>query len=468
MTEPPLDRLDLRVSHLEDQVAELQRALGEEAGAAAEEESAPPPPPAAVPAPAPAPERVESQPVESQPQERSSADGGQAPSVAEWFEQRGFAVELAEETPADGVYDRLAEYLGDNFADLEKFLRSLRWTLREGSNGLIGLRNVEPSERQHTLEFAGMLSDRALLAHYNHNRAADKISFRASDDQRFQQFVNGYWLERYAYVKTRQTVAEKTPSFASARNLMVRGPELPRFEMDGFFLVDGAPICIECKSRDYRRDIDKYVNRSKAIGIPLQRTFLVVQFSDEENPGQLAEDLSALSGLSVMPTDRLTSRLQQMLSDGEVEVAPPSVDSDLVEEISEFLRGAQLAPCPEGRAEILAALAEVAASLPATLGDIRERVRAAVRPELETYVHPVLVAVRRGGAMLTSSGRPYRGTELDTQIIRLEPDDVLALDALCRAAYEEAIVRKMPEVASRPNFAGVFEQVVATGSPALA
>jgi hypothetical protein len=52
---------------------------------------------------------------------------------------------------------------------------------------------------------------------------------------------------------------ERQVSTACLRNLSLTFPNEDRHELDVFFLVNGRlPVCIECKSGEFRRDIEKY------------------------------------------------------------------------------------------------------------------------------------------------------------------------------------------------------------------
>jgi len=65
---------------------------------------------------------------------------------------------------------------------------------------------------------------------------------------------------------------EKQLPTSCVRNLIVKFPNEDSHELDVFFLVNNSiPVCIECKSGEFRQHIDKYSNADK-----LQVSALVV------------------------------------------------------------------------------------------------------------------------------------------------------------------------------------------------
>ena len=58
-------------------------------------------------------------------------------------------------------------------------------------------------------------------------------------------------------------------------------------ELDVFFLVDGStPVCVECKTGEFRPEIDKYLRLRKRLGIDRSQFILCASnLSDEQAAG---------------------------------------------------------------------------------------------------------------------------------------------------------------------------------------
>lgn len=451
LASPELER---RVTDLELQLADLRSGLA-----------------TAIPGFNPSSNGHAPDPVQSAPQSEGEKPSEGVGPIIDWFDRRGAAVRVDEETAADRVFDRLSEYLGDHAADLYKLAGSIRWTILEGKSTAVSLNKMTPEARQHVVEFAHMLDDRAFLTYCHINEDAGRLALQAKDDQRLMQFISGHWLERYVLVKGQKSLEAASVDFSSARNLIVEGGKsVGKFEMDVLFLLGDEPIWVECKMRDFRRDIDKYAERAEYLDIPLDRTIVVVQSFDTEQAEEAAADIPHLYGLSVTDTRGLARHFEEFVAaaedEGTEQLLAEADQATLVSRLSAYLPEAQLSPFPEGRRTLLEALVEATKEgLPATSGELRERAKASVPKALSPGVHPVLVAVRRGGGLLDENGIPSRGLALSTSVTGLVSDDVDALEAMCRGTYEEAIKRKMPEVAARADFAEIFEQVVGSGKP---
>jgi hypothetical protein len=76
-------------------------------------------------------------------------------------------------------------------------------------------------------------------------------------------------------------------SFAGARSIIVTLPNEDYHELDTFFLINKhIPICIECKSGEFRQDLDKYSKLRKRLSIDKSQFLLcVVGLSDEQAQG---------------------------------------------------------------------------------------------------------------------------------------------------------------------------------------
>jgi hypothetical protein len=72
-------------------------------------------------------------------------------------------------------------------------------------------------------------------------------------------------------------------------------------ELDVFFLVEGnTPVCIECKTGEFRQDIDKYLRLRKRLGIDRSQFILCcLGLGDEQAAG-----LSSMYELSFRQPDR--------------------------------------------------------------------------------------------------------------------------------------------------------------------
>ena len=80
-------------------------------------------------------------------------------------------------------------------------------------------------------------------------------------------------------------------------------------ELDVISLPQGqSPICIECKSGEFRRDIDKYLRLRKRLGLERSRFIICAADLSEEQ----ASGLSAMYELTFVNLQTLAPHLAQL------------------------------------------------------------------------------------------------------------------------------------------------------------
>ena len=97
---------------------------------------------------------------------------------------------------------------------------------------------------------------------------------------------------------------------AFARNLDIVFENEDLHELDVFILLDGAkPIVVECKSGEFRQDIEKYLKLRRRLGI--DRSQFIV-FSPDLAEDQAAA-LSNMYELTFANRERLTAHLRSLI-----------------------------------------------------------------------------------------------------------------------------------------------------------
>ena len=82
------------------------------------------------------------------------------------------------------------------------------------------------------------------------------------------KFFNGEWLEWYVFMKVLAFFRERRIPAACPRNPVVTFANEDVHELDVFFLVDNRiPLCIECKTGEFRQDIEKYTRLVKHLSL---------------------------------------------------------------------------------------------------------------------------------------------------------------------------------------------------------
>lgn len=103
---------------------------------------------------------------------------------------------------------------------------------------------------------------------------------------------------------------ERKADFACARNLTLSFPLNEKRELDVFFLINKTkPLYIECKTGEFRQDLDKYISLKKKLNIEQKFFILCVLDLDPEQ----CKGLSAMHGMTFVNAQTLGHHLGTLI-----------------------------------------------------------------------------------------------------------------------------------------------------------
>jgi hypothetical protein len=83
-----------------------------------------------------------------------------------------------------------------------------------------------------------------------------------------RRFFEGIWLEWYVFVRLLSLCLERNREFSCARTVKLGFQNEESRELDVAFLIGKRfPIIVECKSGEFRGEIDKYLKLRRSLGI---------------------------------------------------------------------------------------------------------------------------------------------------------------------------------------------------------
>lgn len=232
--------------------------------------------------------------------------------VSAWFAAR--QVNTVVDTGAvdtTGLFDDIAVMLGDHFAALSEVLEKIRYCQRKHYAD-VKLVLTERSQKEIGLltRFCALLYQAAFVTRYVYQKKERVIRLGVQQTPVVTAFFNGGWLEWYVLMKLLLWCQQQNRQFACTRNLKLVLSNEDQHELDVFFLLDGKiPVCIECKSGEFRQDIDKYLRLCKRMGLDRRAFILCATTLDA---GQ-AEHLSSMHGLSFTTPEQLLPCLEGLL-----------------------------------------------------------------------------------------------------------------------------------------------------------
>ncbi|VUZ24262.1 Uncharacterised protein [uncultured Comamonas sp.] len=204
-----------------------------------------------------------------------------------------------------------AAELGDNYPLFADLLDRVRYAYRKSyTNVNLELGKLSQKDGQTITKFCRNLYEHTFFARYHYQKPEKIARLTLQSAPAVRQFFEGGWLEWYALMQVLALNGQNAGNVSYARNVKVVFPNEDLHELDVVCLPAGQPpICIECKSGEFRRDIDKYLRLSKRLGLSKSRFIICsTDLTDEQ-----AHGLSAMYDLSFVNLQTLKNHLQKVI-----------------------------------------------------------------------------------------------------------------------------------------------------------
>lgn len=229
-----------------------------------------------------------------------------------WFEARQIEARFDyAAVDTTGFFDDAARALGENFALFGELLDRVRWAYRNShSNVNLELANLSQKDAQALNNLCRQFHSHSLFATYRYQKPEKIVRLTLQTAATVRQFFEGGWLEWFVLVELLEKLKAKKRPFSCARNVRVVFQNEDLHEIDVMALVDGqTPIYIECKTGEFRREIDKFLKLKKRLN--LSRSQFIICASDLTD--EQASGLSAMYDLSFANLGTLSAKLQAVL-----------------------------------------------------------------------------------------------------------------------------------------------------------
>lgn len=230
----------------------------------------------------------------------------------QWFQARQIEARFDyASVDTTGFFDDAARALGDNFELFGELLDRIRYAYRSSHSGLnLELASLSQKDAQALNTLCRQFYSQTLFARYSYQKPEKIVRLTLQTAPAVRQFFDGGWLEWYALVELLEQLKAKQCAFSCARGVKVVFANEDQHEIDVMALVDGkTPIYIECKTGEFRREIDKLLRLKKRLGLPRQQFIICASdLSDEQASG-----LSAMYDLTFVNLQTLAAKLQAVI-----------------------------------------------------------------------------------------------------------------------------------------------------------
>lgn len=220
--------------------------------------------------------------------------------LEKWLKARQIDAQFDHSTvDTSGYFDEAAQQLGRRYDLFGELIQRVAYAYRKSHTGLnIDLNGVAQKDIQSLTTLCRQLYSHTLFARYVYQKQEKVIRLSLQPAPKVRQFFEGAWLEWYALLELLEVLTQRRVSFSCARSVKVLFPNEDVHELDVVALPAGqSPICIECKTGEFRRDIDKYQRLRKRLGIERNRFIVCATDITDEQAGSLSSmyDLTFVS-----------------------------------------------------------------------------------------------------------------------------------------------------------------------------
>lgn len=194
-----------------------------------------------------------------------------------WLANRGISVmDRPEPDPhTEAIFNKHAIRLGDKYKDedgqpqLSRLLGQIRWSIINERNLTCHLNKASQKQIGTITQFGKDLDRDTLFFSRYRYFPGDKVIravIRNRPDTR--SFFTGGWFERFVEYKVSDLLQCSNLSYSCLMNRLIQFSNEDSFELDLFYVVEGNPLLIECKTGRDRDAYQKFSDRRKRLSIP--------------------------------------------------------------------------------------------------------------------------------------------------------------------------------------------------------
>lgn len=233
--------------------------------------------------------------------------------IKKWFEERNIqpifdysAVNMS------GYYDEASVKIAELYDSLFKdILNRINFAYRQNHIGVnLDLKKYSQKEAGQINQTLREFYSNTLFSSFHYHKTEKKLNVKLQSANPIRQFFNGNWLEWFALSSALEYLTQNKKTFSISRNVSIELPNKDKHELDIVLLVDNRLIVIECKSGEFRREIDKYLSLKKRLGLKANQ-FIILSVDIDENQ---ASSFNSMYELTFSTINNLNYQLKNTLN----------------------------------------------------------------------------------------------------------------------------------------------------------
>jgi len=232
--------------------------------------------------------------------------------IVQWFEERKIQIQInPESVDTTGFFDEISLLLGNNFHVLNFVTNQIKYIQNKGyTNVKIELSKKNKKEIQHITSFCKSLYNYSFVSKYFYQKKDNIIRLTLQPAPKIRDFFNGIWMEWFTLMKLLELFQAKKIAPALSRNSKITFSNGSSNELDIFFLTENnIPVYIECKSGEFRQDINKYLSLRKQLNIEKKQFILCVFGLSQEH----AQGMTSMYDLTFVNESTLIKHIETIV-----------------------------------------------------------------------------------------------------------------------------------------------------------
>lgn len=232
--------------------------------------------------------------------------------IIDWFKKNKIQVNIDRDSvDTRGFFDEVAVFMGDNYNILSFLCNQIKYNQNNGFETVkIDLSKKTVDDIKIITAFCKSLYDYSFAAKYYHQKKDKEILLALQKAPKIRDFFNGIWMEWFAFIKLLEFFREQKISPVCIRSLEISFMDGVSNEIDIFVLTEkSVPIYIECKSGEFRHDIDKYLSLRKRLNINKNQFVLCVFGLSQEQ----AQGMTSMYDLTFVNETSLIKHIQTVV-----------------------------------------------------------------------------------------------------------------------------------------------------------
>ena len=231
--------------------------------------------------------------------------------ILEWFQQKNIKTDIdPDSVDTSGFFDEIALSIGDNFSVLSSIINTMKSAhLKNYKSAKIHLSKKSPQDIKIIKKFCQELYEYSFVSRFSFIKKDQVIYLDLQKAQKIVNFFNGIWMEWLILIKLLNFFKKHKISYSCMRSINITFPDKYVNELDLFVIANGVPICIECKSGEFRPHINKYSKLRKKLKLDKSQLLMCIVGLDNKQ----TKGFSSTYDITFVNESNITEHLKSIL-----------------------------------------------------------------------------------------------------------------------------------------------------------